>query len=97
METGTLLNGGHAIIQKKIQILKEIAGAKIIYKTFQEGEEMPPHTNPTDVFVIVLSGVMDITVEGENNIFESGDYIYFPAKAVHELLCVEESKILIIK
>ena len=97
MQTGTLLDGKHTAIQKKMQILKDIAGAKIIYKAFQAGEGMPPHTNPTDVFVTVLSGKMDITVEGENNIFESGDYIYFPAKAVHELLCLEDAKILIIK
>ena len=97
MQTGTLLDGKHTAIQKKMQILKDIAGAKIICKAFQKGEGMPPHTNPTDVFVVVLSGIMEITVEGENNSFESGDYIYFPGKAVHHLLCIEDAKILIIK
>jgi len=80
-----------------MQILKEIAGAKIIYKVFQKEEGMPPHTNPTDVFAIVLSGKMEITLEGENNFFESGDYIHFPANAVHELMCINDAKILIIK
>ena len=97
MEIGTSLNGKHAIIQKKVQILKEIAGAKIICKEFQKGEGMPPHTNPTDVFVMVLSGIMEITVEGENNSFEAGDYIYFSGKAIHHLSCIEDAKILIIK
>lgn len=97
MKIGSLLGGQHDPIEKKMQILKEIAGAKIIYKAFQTDDRMPPHTNPTDVFVTVLSGKMEITVEGESNIFGSGDFIYFPANAVHELLCMEESKILIIK
>jgi quercetin dioxygenase-like cupin family protein len=97
MEKGSLLGGKHPLIEKKTKVLKEIAEAKIIYKAFQTGDGMPPHTNPTDVFVTILSGKMDITVEGEKNNFETGDFVYFPANAVHELLCIEESKILIIK
>lgn len=97
MKIGSLLTGKHASIEKKMQVLQDIAGAKIIYKTFQTGDGMPPHTNPTDVFVFVISGRMEITLEGETNRFEAGDFIHFAAKALHELLCIEESKILIIK
>jgi quercetin dioxygenase-like cupin family protein len=97
MKIGSLLTGKHASIEKKMQVLQDIAGAKIIYKTFKTGDGMPPHTNPTDVFVFVISGKMEITLEGETNRFEAGDFIHFTAKALHELLCIEESKILIIK
>ena len=97
MERGSLLAGIYPNIEKKMKVLKEIAEAKIIAKIFQAGEGMPPHTNPTDVFVVVLSGKMVITVEEIESTFEVGDFIFFPAEAIHKLLCIVDAKILIIK
>jgi len=97
MEIGSLLGGQYPLVEKKIQVLQEIAGAKIIYKSFEKGEEMPSHSNPTDVLVIVQSGKMKIKLEGVADIFQAGDFIHFLGKALHELLCLENAKILIIK
>ena len=98
MEIGSLLQGEHApLLLQKMQGLKGIAGANIIYKSFLNGEVMPAHDNPTDVFVIILSGKMDIMLEGKSNLMEAGDFICFPAKAIHALACINDAKILIIK
>ncbi|MEA5257862.1 cupin domain-containing protein [Arcicella aquatica] len=97
MEIGSLLGGQYPLVEKKMQVLQEIVGAKIIYKSFETGDKMPSHSNPTDVFVIVQSGKMEIKLEGVANIFQTGDFIHFPGKALHELLCIENAKILIIK
>lgn len=98
MEIGSLLEGKYApLLLQKMQVLKGIAVANIIYKSFLKGEVMPAHNNPTEVFVIIISGKMDITLEGKNNLMETGDFICFPAKAIHFLSCINDAKVLIIK
>ncbi len=98
MEIGSLLEGKHTTLSsQKMLILQSIKGTNIIYKSFLKGDMMPAHNNPTEVFVIIISGKMSITVEGKNNLMETGDFINFPAKAIHELLCLKDAKMLIIK
>ena len=97
VESGSLFLENYSVIEKKTQMLKEISGAKIIYKSLQKGEVMPTHKNPTDVFIMVLSGKMNIIIEGETNSYVAGDYIYFSGDIFHELVCIEDAKILIIR
>ncbi len=74
-----------------------IDGKKTIYKTFQTGDRIPPHHAPVDVIVLVLEGQMDLTLGDETGRFQAGEYVYFPAKQLHSLACVEEAKVLIYK
>jgi quercetin dioxygenase-like cupin family protein len=98
MERVSILNGKHqSLSDSKAKVLFEKDGQKIIYKTFKKDELMPSHSNPTSVFVVIISGKMKITVENETASFETGDYVVFPAEQKHELLCLENAKILIYK
>lgn len=74
-----------------------IDGKKTIYKTFQPGDRIPPHHAPVDVVVLVLDGQMDLSLGDETGRFRAGEYVYFPARQLHSLACVEEAKVLIYK
>ena len=75
--------------------LADLAGKKVICKTFVPGDKMPPHQAPTDVFVLLLDGQMDISVAEETNRFVAGDYVVIPASTTHTLICMETARLLI--
>ena len=87
--------------------LADLSGKKVICKTFVPGDKMAPHHAPTDVFVLVLDGQMDISLGDEtseaspsemsSSRFVAGDYVVFPAGMTHALSCVETARLLIYK
>ena len=94
---GSFLGGEYPSISSEFKAIKEIGNAMINYKFLHKNNTMAPHTNPTDVFVTVIFGKVLVRVQGEDNILESGDFICIPAKAIHELICIKDVKLLIIK
>ena len=44
--------------------LADLSNKKVICKTFIPGDKMAPHSAPTDVFVLLLDGQMDISLGG---------------------------------
>lgn len=58
---------------------------------------MPPHHASVDVFVLVLEGQMDITLDEVKEQFGAGDYVVFPAGHTHALHCLQDARILIYK
>ncbi|KUG08570.1 cupin domain-containing protein [Solirubrum puertoriconensis] len=94
--TGSLLGGRHATVgETKAQVLLDKNGQKVIFKTFRAGETMPTHDAPVEVLVTVLTGRLNITVEGATTELGTGDYIVFPAGARHSLHCLDDARILI--
>jgi quercetin dioxygenase-like cupin family protein len=94
---GSLLKGHYTPINSETRVIKEIGNAKVIYKFFHTNDIMSAHTNQTDVLVTVILGKVNVKIQGQNNMLDEGDYICIPANAVHELTCIKEAKILIIK
>lgn len=91
----------------KTTAVADLSGKEVICKTFVPGDRMAPHHAPTDVFVLVLDGQMDISLGGtspddalpddEPNRFVTGDYIVIPANMTHSLTCVETARLLIFR
>ena len=87
--------------------LADLSGKEVICKTFIPGDKMAPHSAPTDVFVLLLDGQMDISVgdtapgaEGNGvppNRFVAGDYAVIPANITYTLVCMETARLLIYK
>jgi len=93
---GSLLTGPHPRLDDTpTSILLKRDNHKVLRKSFQPGQGMAAHTAPNDVFVVVLSGEMVITVADTPQTYVAGDYVIFPAGAVHALQCVQAAQILI--
>ncbi len=82
---------------KKSQQLIEKNGQKVFFKRFAQGDTMPPHSAPVDVLALVLEGKMEIMLSGNQQQFEPGDYVIFPAGQKHALECLEDASVLIFK
>ena len=75
--------------------LADLSGKQVICKTFVPGDKMAPHFAPTDVFVLLLDGQMDISLAEETSRFVAGDYVVIPANMTHSLACMETARLLI--
>ncbi|SDY48409.1 cupin domain-containing protein [Hymenobacter psychrophilus] len=96
--SGSLLAGAHAHpspTDAATHVLLRREGHNIIYKQFGAGQGMAPHHAPHDVFVVVLSGKLDITVADQLRHYVAGDYVIFPANAMHSLHCLQAAQVLI--
>jgi quercetin dioxygenase-like cupin family protein len=82
---------------KKSRQLINKNGQKVIFMRFASGDKMPAHSAPVDVLALVLEGKMGITLSGDQEQFERGDYIVFPAGATHALCCLEDASIVLFK
>ncbi len=77
-----------------------LASQRVICKTFVPGDKIPHHQAPTDEFVQVLDGQMDISLGGtplgeETSQFVAGDYILIPANTTHTMECLETARLLV--
>ena len=79
----------------KTVTLADLSDKKVICKTFVPGDKMAPHFAPTDVFVLLLDGQMDISLAEETIRFVAGDYVVIPANMTHSLACMETARLLI--
>jgi|SRR3989344_4257653 len=70
---------------------------EIMYKKHTKGDIVVPHYHKEKVEVlIVLSGKMEFTVNGEKNILNKDDFIFTDKNNVNSLLVLEDSEILAI-
>jgi quercetin dioxygenase-like cupin family protein len=79
----------------KTLTLAELAGKQVICKTFVAGDQVPARHVPTDVFMLVLDGQMDISMANETNRFLAGDYILIGPGITHSLACMETARLLL--
>ena len=80
-----------------MSLLTDVGGKKVFCKTFRTGDKMPPHHAPSDVFVLVLDGQLNITLEDETLPFQAGEWVVFPARITHALDCKKDAKVLIFR
>ncbi len=79
----------------KTLTLAELSGKQMVCKTFVAGDRVPERHVPTDVFMLVLDGQMDISMTNETNRFLAGDYILIEPGISHSLACMETSRLLL--
>ncbi len=80
-----------------MSLLTDLGGKKVFCKTFRTGDRMLPHHALNDVFVLVLDGQLNITLEDETLLFQAGEWVVFPTRRTHALDCVQDAKVVIVK
>ena len=81
-----------AVVSK--HILKKEAGNITLF-AFDKGEGLSEHTTPFDALVFVVDGKVDIKIDGDSNILETGESIIMPASVPHALIAVEKFKMVL--
>lgn len=72
-------------------------GFKVIGLGFLAGQTLAQHSSPTAVFLFVETGNIDFTMGGIKTTMKAGNFVSIPAKEKHEIMAIEDSRILLTK
>ncbi|MGE5041705.1 MAG: cupin domain-containing protein [Candidatus Levyibacteriota bacterium] len=77
------------------EIVNKPAGTVTLF-AFDKGQGLSEHTTPYDALVMVVDGIADITVNGQNHEVKTGEMLLMPAHSPHALKAPEQFKMLLI-
>ncbi|CAL1521164.1 cupin domain-containing protein [Chitinophaga sp. MM2321] len=63
----------------------------------QQGQQIPPHTSPSDAMLLVLQGKIAFMLNEEVTVLETGDIFTFKANEIHALQVLETARFLLVK
>jgi quercetin dioxygenase-like cupin family protein len=81
----------NAVLSKTI--IKKITG-NITLSSFDEGEEMEEKASPFDIFIQVIDGSAEITINDKLFKLKKGEGIVIPAHSIHSFNANEKFKML---
>jgi len=76
-------------------LVKKEAGTVTIF-AFDKGQGLSEHTAPFDVFVTIMEGEAEITVNQEKEILKAGESIQLPSDQPHSLKATKRFKMLLL-
>lgn len=71
--------------EKLIERIVDDKNTAIIHVVLPEGEALPPHTVNPDIYLIMLRGAADITLNGTKEQYTAGSILAIPAGTQMEL------------
>ena len=77
------------------QTLVDKAGGAMKLLAFDQGTGLKEHTAPHDVYLFILEGEAEVTVEGQPVHLQAGDMIALPANRPHAVLAQSRFKMLL--
>ncbi|MDD2207322.1 MAG: cupin domain-containing protein [Aminobacterium sp.] len=63
---------------------------------FDKGQALSEHTAPYDALVEIISGKVEISLNGVSQILEQGEWLIMPAEIPHGLRAVESFKMALV-
>lgn len=92
-------------VQESIQLKKDEKSVapifsgpfKVIGIGLMKGQKLEKHQTPTPAFLYVHSGAVEFSLGQKKETLRSGDYIAIPAKEMHEVEAIDDSRLMLIK
>lgn len=82
---------------KHVQKLAKFEKTNIVNMQLAAGEEIPTHNSSADVLIIVITGKVELTVEGETAEVSPDVMMRMAPKEKHSLRAIEDSNFLVIQ
>lgn len=83
--------------KKHVQKLTKFEKTSIVNMQLAAGEEIPAHDSAADVLIVVISGKVELNVEGEVAEVSPGVMMRMTPKEQHSLKAIEDSSFLVIQ
>ncbi|HBI01161.1 MAG TPA: cupin domain-containing protein [Flavobacterium sp.] len=74
-------------------IIKKTTG-NVTVSSFDAGEELDEKTSPFDMYIQIIDGVAELTLEGKKLMLKLGDGIVIPAHSKHHFNANEQFKMI---
>lgn len=72
-------------------------GCETVLISLEKGYNIPDHGSPRDTLLIMLEGIIQFRIKGQDHKMEKFQSFNFPSKDIHSVLAVENAKFLIIR
>ncbi len=70
---------------------------KVLGIGLSTGQKLEKHETPEPAFLLVHSGKILFSMEGKSHTLQSGEFFSIPAKKIHEVEALQDSRLLLIK
>lgn len=92
-------------LQKKIVFQKEGKSVGVLFSDgfkavgigLMKGQMLEKHNTPTPAFLFVHEGSVEFRMNDKRHILKAGDYFKIPAKDEHEIIGLEDSRLILVK
>ncbi len=74
--------GGFGITRRT---LLATGGGKVVLFSLDEGQELAEHTNPNHVLIQVLTGSLNLVLDGKRRVLAPGELLHMPPQLPHAL------------
>ena len=91
--TDDLMIQSDAIVSKTL--IEQKTGTITVF-AFDQGQGLSEHTAPFDAFVHILSGHMEIILDGHGVIVKAGESLIMPANCPHALTAKKPTRMLLV-
>lgn len=71
--------------------------AKAIVFALKAGQDVPPHSSPTDALITVLEGQGTVKFSGMLHVLRAGGYVVMPKAIEHHIQATSDMKFLLVK
>ncbi|MGE6413517.1 AraC family ligand binding domain-containing protein [Planococcus kocurii] len=82
---------------KHVQKALSFGNTKVVNMQLQTGENIAEHDSVADVIIIVRSGKVSFSVEGETVVVTPENILHMNPKEKHSLLAIEPSDLLVLQ
>lgn len=82
---------------KHVQKALSFGNTKVVNMQLQTGENIAEHDSVADVIIIVRSGKVSFSVEGETVVVTPENILHMSPKEKHSLLAIEPSDLLVLQ
>lgn len=76
------------------EIISKPTGTVTLF-AFDKGQGLSEHTAPYDALVMIIDGVAQITVDGQNHEVKMGEMLIMPANSSHSLKAIQSFKMIL--
>lgn len=81
----------------KIEKINSIETVETLLIVLEKSHTFPEHTSPKDVFLVLLEGEIDFSINSKSYQLQKHQIFPFPANEKHSIFAKENSKFLIIR
>lgn len=82
---------------EKFELLEDNEFQKVVHLSLKKGVEIPKHSSPYKVSVIILSGKVEFCSETEKALIENGVVLSLAHNEIHHLNALEDSHLIVIQ
>lgn len=86
---------GAALADERTTALFKTDDLEVMRLVLTAGKSLPPHKVAGEITIQCLEGRIDVTLDGQSRILDTGQLIYLARDVVHGIVAIEDTSVLV--